>query len=481
MKSASTFVLVVTLFNLAASTMPSQALADAPIRPPSLNPFGMLLTIELWPWDLPLGWNNTVNLVDELGHGQFRLPITWGVSEPLPGQVHFDTTTDRQIADIEALGMRPMLSLLIGTGWMNSQPAQAGSRSYPPSDLSTIWHPEYGYSRSYYTFLKQFFAHYQGHFDYVAIENEANNPIFWGGTLEEYTRVLRTAYKAIKETDPNVQVMDSGMVSGGWGLCIARDWINSGLHSEDEAIDMVLQYYRRAALTGVFTITTPYEVRLWLAQPFIQQGCEELELALSRIGGSVDLLTFHFYEDFSTMHYVTEWLDRRLALAGYVRPKALNELGQRGYLNYATGVEYARDVFKSFTTALALDLDSIVWFSGDMTDQAIAEMFGDTGGWREAAYTYQLMLNTIGAQYRFDSAVASGPDLYHYIFQDTTNGRPMLEAAWAEGDAQIITFHAPYGVTSAVVTTYRNEQTTYPVLGGQLTLTIIEPVFIHWQ
>jgi hypothetical protein len=294
--------------------------------------------------------------------------------------------------------------------------------------------------------------------------------------------VLKTAYKAIKEADPSVQVMDSGMVSGNWGLCIARDWINSGLHSEDEAIAMVLDYYRRAAQTGVLAITNPAEVRALLAQPLIQQGCERMELALSRMAGSVDVLNFHFYEDYTVMHYVTEWLDRRMALAGYARPKALNELGQRGNFGYATGSEFAKDVFKTFVTALSLDLHSIAWFSGDLADRGIvAELFSENGGWREAAYTYELMLNTIGAQYRFASTVASGPDLFHYVFQDRTNGQPSLEILWAEGHTQTVVFSAPAGRTTALVTDYRNQQQSYAVMNGQLSLTVSEPVFVRWQ
>lgn len=479
-RTIATMTLIVILFSLFASATDVRPLSAAPLPPPPTNPFGMLLTVRNWPWSTPSGWINTINLVDTLGHSQARVPVVWAVSEPQPGQINFNTSNDQHIQDIEERGMRPFITLFVGRGWMNGR-ASSSARSYPPSDLSTIWNPEYGYSRTYYTFLKQFFSHYQGRFDYVAIENEMNSSLFWGGTADQYIRLIRTAYKAIKETDPSVKVVDSGMVSGLWGLCIARDWLATGYRTEEEAIQMALDYYRRAALVGVYPIHTPYEVRMLLAQPYIQQSCDTVTTVLSRLGGTVDALNFHFYEDYSVMHYVTEWIDRRTQMAGYTRPKLTNELGQRGTLAYAVGPDYAKDVFKSLITGFSLNLERVVWFSGNLRDESIAELFGDNGEWRQAAYTYNLVLNTIRVQYRFRSAASTGPDLYHYIFEDTASGRPTLEAAWTEGDSQTLTLTAPAGSTLAVVTDYQSGEQTYPIQNGQVTLTIGDPVFIRWQ
>lgn len=459
---------------------PLGAARPSPQPPRPANPFAMLLIIRDWPWSTPSGWAQTVDLIARMGNSQARVPLNWAVSEPRPGQIRFDTTNDQRIQSVEAQGMRPLVTLFVGCGWMNGC-SPNGARSYPPSDLSSVWHPQYGYSRSYYTFVKQFIAHYRGHFDFVAIENEVNSSLFWGGTADEYLRLIRTAYKAIKEADPNVQVIDSGMVSGMWGLCIARDWLTSGYRSEAETMQMALAYYRRAAQTGVIPIRTAQDVRFWLAQPAVQQNCDMVTTILSRLQGTVDALNFHFYEDYSVMHYVSEWIDRRTQMAGYTRPKLTNEVGQRGDLAYAQGTQHARDVFKTLITAASLHVQAVTWFSGNLRDQPVAEMFEGDGSWRPAAFTYRLVVSTLQNQYRFQSAASTSPALYRYIFQDVTTGLPMLEAAWAEGNSQTVTLLAPAGSTTATVTDYQGAQQVYSVQNGQITLTIGDPVFIHWQ
>lgn len=476
------FLITVIASLVVSSLAPSPLWAARPWpQPPRpVNPFAMLLIVRDWPWSTPSGWAQTVDLIARMGNSQARVPVNWAISEPRPGQIRFDTTNDERIQSVEAQGMRPLVTLFVGCGWMNGCSLN-GSRSYPPSDLSSVWHPQYGYSRSYYTFVKQFITHYRGHFDFVAIENEVNSSLFWGGTADEYLRLIRTAYKAIKEADPNVQVIDSGMVSGMWGLCIARDWLASGYRSEAETMQMALAYYRRAAQTGVIPIRTAQDVRFWLAQPAVQQNCDMVTTILSRLQGTVDALNFHFYEDYSVMHYVTEWIDRRTQMAGYTRPRLTNEIGQRGDLAYAQGAQHARDVFKTLITAASLNLQAVTWFSGNLRDQPIAELFEGDGNWRPAAFTYWLVVNTLQNQYRFQSAAATGPALYRYIFQDVATGQPTLEAAWAEGDSQPVTLMAPVGSTAATVTDYQGIQQVYPVENGQITLTIGDPVFIHWQ
>lgn len=475
--------LITAIASLVVSSLapsPLWAARPWPQPPRPVNPFAMLLIVRDWPWSTPSGWAQTVDLIARMGNSQARVPVNWAISEPRPGQIRFDTTNDERIQSVEAQGMRPLVTLFVGCGWMNGCSLN-GSRSYPPSDLSSVWHPQYGYSRSYYTFVKQFITHYRGHFDFVAIENEVNSSLFWGGTADEYLRLIRTAYKAIKEADPNVQVIDSGMVSGMWGLCIARDWLASGYRSEAETMQMALAYYRRAAQTGVIPIRTAQDVRFWLAQPAVQQNCDMVTTILSRLQGTVDALNFHFYEDYSVMHYVTEWIDRRTQMAGYTRPRLTNEIGQRGDLAYAQGAQHARDVFKTLITAASLNLQAVTWFSGNLRDQPIAELFEGDGNWRPAAFTYWLVVNTLQNQYRFQSAAATGPALYRYIFQDVATGQPTLEAAWAEGDSQPVTLMAPVGSTAATVTDYQGIQQVYPVENGQITLTIGDPVFIHWQ
>jgi hypothetical protein len=269
---------------------------------------------------------------------------------------------------------------------MNADPPDArhgGSRSYPPIDLGTEWSDEYGFSRGYYNFVRQFFTRYRGHFDYVAIENEATSAIFWGGTAEEYVRLIRTAYKAIKEADPQVVVVDSGFVSNLWGLCIADDALRAGTRPREEVVQAALEYYR--ADTNRIRIQSEADLLRLLAQERVQEQCRRARSILLGMAGSVDAVNFHFYEDYRVMPSVVAWIRQQTELAGYTPGVVTNELGLRGAdLAAAESDAHAKRVFMQLVTARALGVQAIVWFSADTIGKSVPSpdkigLFGRAG------------------------------------------------------------------------------------------------------
>lgn len=423
------------------------------------------------------------------GARYIRIALEWAIAEPEQGQLSFNTKNDNIIEEVEAAGLRLFPTLYVGRGWMNGTPPSAqdgGSRSFPPNDLGLIWNATYGYSQSYYDFVYQFIRHYQGHFDYVAIENEANSKLFWGGTEAEYVRLLQTAYLAIRAADPGVKVVDSGMVSGTWGLCAASDYIDSGQLSREAALQLALEYYSaEAANAGRFASTTQIEQAL--SQERVQEQCRRYEYILDHAGGAVDAINFHFYEDYRALHIVTDWIQSRMAAAGYSAGLVTHEMGQRGPdTAYAEGAGQAVSVFKKLVTGASLGLEVMIWFSADTINTSAPSpdkvgLFNPDGGPRPAAQTYKYVSETLGAGYRFSEAVAVGPALYHYVFVDGT-GQPTLEALWVEGVGQIVTLTAPPGFTTALVTDYLGHPQSVITTNGQITLTLTDaPLWVIWQ
>ncbi|MBI4315277.1 MAG: hypothetical protein HY679_05025, partial [Chloroflexi bacterium] len=433
--------------------------------------YGMLLSIP------DSAYSDRAALIAGLHVPYSRISIDWPTSEPTQGNITFNSANDIAIAVTEAAGLRPILSLFIDQGWMNGQTGEAPSQSYPPSDLTQTPDPTTAYSPSYYNFVYQFVLHYSGHFDYIAIENEENSSTYWGGTADEYVRVVKTAYKAIKDADPNVKVMDGGMVSSSFGLCIANDWITGGLTAPDAAYAAVVDYSRDAVSTGSSVLATPDLVASALSQSSTQASCAFTTSVLANLGGAVDLLNFHFYESADVLHLVPEWLQRRMSLAGYSVPIFSNEMGQRGTLAYASTEQYARNVFRKLVTANSLGLQGVVWFATDTVGTSTPapdkiSPFNPDRSRRPAADTFQLVVDTLLGQYRIAQSLSSGPDLYRYLFQRLSDSTFSLEAAWSITDTGApVGFTTPTGATTANFTDFTGQAHSQDVSGGTVLAT----------
>jgi hypothetical protein len=270
-----------------------------------------------------------------------------------------------------------------------------------------------------------------------------------------------------------------------WGICIARDYIASGAKTHAEAVQLALDYYRAETRTGKERVTNADDAERMLKSAQVEEQCRRLETMLDSMGGAVDAINFHFYEDYDVMHFVTDWIAQRTERAGYSPALVTNEIGQRGPdETFAEGSGQAESVFKKMVTASALRVRAAIWFSADTINTAAPApdkvgLFGSGGTLRAAARTFQLVARTL-ADYRFQSALFDGPALYHYVFVDG-QGAPTLEALWSEDAGLPLALTAPPGATQAVVTDYAGQTRTLPVSGGSVALTLTAPVFVQWK
>lgn len=414
------------------------------------------------------------------GAGTMRINVDWAISEPQPGSLSFDTANDKRIARVEAAGLRLFPTLYVGQGWMTGD-SPAGSRSYPPSDLGTVWGDNSGYSPGYYDFVFRFFDHYRGHFDFVAIENEAHSASFWGGTAEEYVRLLKTAYAAIKAADPDVTVVDSGFVSEALGLCLVSDRLEFGQWTMDQAVEFAQLYY--SAATGRVQVRSTADLTAALSQARAKEQCRRIRVMLEGEAGSVDAINFHFYEDYRALPAVVTWLKDVTARMGYTPALVTNEMGIRGpNIQFAESEAQAERLFKTLVTSQTVGLKGVVWFSADtiVRGRDKVGLFGTGGASRPAGLTFKLVVETLRG-YRLRTAVSEGPALYQYVFEDP-HGRPSVVAVWTEGGPQSVTLKPPNGRTQAIVVDYLDRSRSLTPKDGSLTLEwVTSPVFVIWR
>lgn len=141
----------------------------------------------------------------EAGAGYTRIILRWDVIQPDgPADWKPANVPDPVIAGELAAG-REVVGLLIGTpAWAAAPGQEPSSRAVPD-----LFHWE--------AFVRRMAQHYQGRIRHWVIWNEpdvwmAGHPgKTWDGTVEDYARLLKTAYGAIKDVDPAMQVLVAGM------------------------------------------------------------------------------------------------------------------------------------------------------------------------------------------------------------------------------------------------------------------------------
>ena len=475
-----------SLSTVALSTHRSESDSSrAASHPAEGNPFGLMLNV---PRPEPSGWEGFLRSLDEaaaMGARFVRLALSWRWLEPEDGRFVWSGGAARRIAAAEERGLIVLPVLKIGRGWASGfSPPQRGDPSVPPIDLSDRWDDAYGYSPSYYDFVYRVIEHWRGHFPYVIIENEANAENFWAGTAEEYLRVLATAYKAAHDADPEIRVADSGIASGAWGVCIARDRLDSG-EPPEEVLAFLQSYYRRMPAEHRNRFATAEQMRTYLHSPRIEELCEKVTTLLSGFEGIVDAINLHFYEEYGHLSDVLAWIDRRTGLAGYRVPtKVSNEYGIRNNdPDYdAEGADQAHELFKKLIVALSLRLEKILWFSSSEEEGDKLGLLGEGFVWREAAYAYQLVTEKIGDEYVFDRVGRSAPSARRYLFRHLSSGSLSLEAAWCEVETCRLTLEVPEGFRQAVVINYLGQEIPLSPSGGRVVLTLSpSPVFIEWR
>ncbi len=195
------------------AVVPVAALADADALPPDPR-FGI---VEAYV-------NSAA--ATEAGAGYSRIILRWDVIQPGgPDDWKPANVPDPFVAAELAAG-REVVAVLIGTpAWAAVNPAD-GARAVPDMDR-------------WAAFTRRMAEHYRGRIRHWIIWNEpdvwqAGHPgQTWAGSVEDYARLLKTAYLAIKGVDPDQQVHIAG-------LTYFWDWSHSRKRYLDRLLDVIV-------------------------------------------------------------------------------------------------------------------------------------------------------------------------------------------------------------------------------------------------
>ncbi len=211
----SVFIL---LFAPLASYSPGlQTHASQLAAPPDpKSPFGIAGAMR-WPdWGT---FDRPADALLQTGAAWDREDFVWSLIEPHENQ--FDWTATDRIVD--ALGQRNINIVGIisySVNWATPSTADDGQ-----SDPLSFYPPD---SSKYYWFVRTLVDRYRGKVHFWEVWNEPNSDLFWkpAPDAHAYADLLKTAYRAVKETDPSAKVLTGGLT--GNAVPFLEDMVSAG-------------------------------------------------------------------------------------------------------------------------------------------------------------------------------------------------------------------------------------------------------------
>ena len=327
--------------------------------------------------------------IENLNISFIRIGICWGDIQPQKNKFLYNASVLKKIRECIKKGIKIIPVIRTAKAyWILKYPDKGASS--PPQDLEENYNEAYGYSKSYYEFVKKLVTLFKDDFPIVVIENEVLAKKFWKGTAEEYVRLFITAKKAIKDANPQIKVADSGLASFSWGLLMVDELRRK---DEEEAFKFYKKYFRYAYFSH------PHSFREWkefMRKPRIKKHIKDACYLIGKLKEEADIFNFHYYEAPELFPVLINFIKKK---AGR-KPLMCNELGVRYPLGIPLREEKASfDLVKKCVIAKASRLKAIIIFPYYNNNHNIVGL-GDKNSPNEVFYTFKTIMRLMN--YPFD-------------------------------------------------------------------------------
>jgi hypothetical protein len=175
-----------------------------------------------------------LDLARHAGVRQIQAPATWWWLTRSGGYDWSDL--DRLLAATEARGMEVVLQVSGTPDWVHPH-----LRSSVGEATERIWYPPVRSAMALHqwsSFIRDLASRYRGRIAHYEIWNEPNSPEFWKPEprIEEFADLMRTAYYAIRATDPGAKVVLGGLSANAVGYLNAYyDTLDARMPAEARA------------------------------------------------------------------------------------------------------------------------------------------------------------------------------------------------------------------------------------------------------
>lgn len=422
-----------------------------------------------------------------------RLDVSWIEVEPEDSIFDWNGRLNQIVELGELYGFEVVPVIRTGRCWATGYPIppQRQAPSCPPEDFSTEWHPDWGYSATYYNLISTLVGHYSDHFTSIIIENEVNGLGMWDGSAKQYIKLLATAYKAAHDAKPDIEVFTDGTSSCVWGFLIAREMLDSGEYSPEEILEFFADYFRKHP---DYTFPTPEDFIDFLEnnQSFLRHK-EFVEYELSHLQNIMDGFNFHYAEPYWLMKEVKSYFTRIFEENNVdVDKLILDELTER-FINEPLTPdeeeEYAGLLIKNITEALHIGCTQVYWFPFSEKDLE-HNKFGildQNNNHRIATESFKFLNETFNRKYKsMVRDTVQNTFLVRNSFQAVPSLKYDFDLLWwddgshAEGaDSVVIDF--PEFADSVSCFDYSGNELSIEVSDRKIGIRIDEqPVFMFW-
>lgn len=161
--------------------------------------------MQAFLWWRPEVAQRDMELIRDAGFGWVKQAFAWREIEGT-GKGQYDwTVSDRIVDQAESIGLHIIARL-------DSDPSWASGQVYPNAN-NVIMTPPENY-QDFADFCYNLASRYKGRIAAYQVWNEPNLSREWGGMApdpEDYVRLLKAGYEAIKRADPNAIVISAGL------------------------------------------------------------------------------------------------------------------------------------------------------------------------------------------------------------------------------------------------------------------------------
>src|SRR5574340_936761 len=161
------------------------------------------------------------------------------------------------------------------------------------------------------------------------IENEVEYGVFWKGTPAQYLDLLRTGYRAVKDADPNAQVVLAGIGDVAWLTPMVRDEVTAGYG------ELAMGHYNEWAKgnNSPAAKQRPANPQALLAGVKKYDKMSEFTHRLLRSDAAqyYDVIDLHAYHPYTLIPAGVRWLRAVMVNQGYSKPIWITETSGPNY------------------------------------------------------------------------------------------------------------------------------------------------------
>ncbi len=430
-------------------------------------------------------------MVAPMGAKWVKIPlVAWGQIEPNPPQNGKHTyrwdRLDSLVREYENAGFHIQIVVKAACPW--------GARHFapPPESWRKSYPPKEEYWDDYYQFVYALVERYDGDgyndmpglrypIRYYEIESEAQHPIFWAGTVEEYGRLLKTAYEAAKKAHPETKIILSGINFGDlFDDNPSQEELIRRIQRLPEGRRRALDFIRETLAMGAYydivdyhynrNYTGAYGAVRWIREEMARHGYQKeiwagdaASVPWITDGKHGDIIEILTHPSHPRHREVTEWFRAEQAKLSVKKLIVAAELGIKKVI-----LELIRD----FPRNAYKGADRECWF--------LAGFFNEDGTPRPVFYAYAQLTGKLGNFQGVERMEVDGVYLYKVYVPD----REPIYIGWCEGGSRKITLNVSCSCVKLgrVITTETGKPTveTVKVRGGEVAFIIDDtPVFVE--